>query len=452
MADKHPPKKGRPRGSGSFPWRAFFHHSITPVYVLGGGRRLRYANPAWEKLTGIALADAVGMVCSARRHSSPLSAALAPSPEAQGGRPDTARRAAPGARAGTQWWDIAFAPLAGNEGLHGIVGFITVAGESAPVAARKLPPSLAALREKHASRFSLDLFAGSAPVAERFITQLRHAAQSSAPVWLVGEPGSGKETAARVIHHAGPYRDRTFVRVDCAGLQPFLVEGLLFGHGGLLSSRHVGTLYLKGPSVLQRDLQQKLADFFAEPSNAARLISGSTGTPSDEVAAGRLVSEFHTSLSVLELRVPPLRERIEDLARFAAHFLPGARVEADALDVLRVQPWEGNLRELADVLAAAAASAGGGGAVKRDHLPRELRVRAGLEPAVAPPRALTLDPILEAVEKRLIQLALRRANNHQTEAAEILGIFRARLWRRLEALGIPVPPQPAKPRKNDEPE
>ena len=197
MADKTPPKKGRPRGSGSFPWRAFFHQSTTPVFVLGGGRRLRYANPAWEKLTGTALADALGMVCSARRHSSPLAAALAPTPEVQcrqaRHRPPCSTRA----RAGTQWWDIAFAPLAGAEGLYGIVGFITVVGESAPHAARKLPASLVALREKHGAHYSLDLFAGSSPAAERFQAQLRHAAQSSAPVWLLGEPGSGKETAAQ---------------------------------------------------------------------------------------------------------------------------------------------------------------------------------------------------------------------------------------------------------------
>jgi DNA-binding NtrC family response regulator len=349
---------------------------------------------------------------------------------------------------GTQWWDITFAPLAGGDEPHGIVGFITVVGESTPHAARKLPASLAALREKHAAHFSLDLFAGKSPASERFLGQLRHAAQSSAPVWLVGEPGSGKETAARAIHHAGPARDRAFVGVDGMGLQPFLVESLLFGHGSLLASGHVGTLYLKDPAALPRDLQQKLADLLAEGQNPPRLISGSTRSAQEAVTTGALVREFHTALSVLELRVPPLRERIDDLEKLVAHFFPGMRVEGDALDVLRVQPWGGNLRELADALAAAEASANGG-AVKRDHLPRELRVRAGLEVPAIPPRPLTLDPLLEAVEKRLIQLALHRANNHQTEAAELLGIFRARLWRRLEALCIPVPPQPPKPRKKD---
>ena len=446
MADKTPHKKGRPRGSGSFPWRAFFQQSTTPVFVLGKGRRLRFANPAWEKLTGVKLADAIGLVCSARRHSSPLAAALAPTAEAQSGRPDRSRRAAPGTRAGTQWWDISFVPLASEDGLHGIVGFIAVVGETAPHAARKLPASLAALREKQASYYSLDLFAGKSPASERFLAQLRLAAQTTAPVWLVGEPGSGKETAARAIHHAGPNRERAFVAVDSTGLQPFLVESLLFGHGGLLASGQVGTLYLKDPAVLPRDLQQRLADHFLETGNSSRLISGSMRSAADEVAAGHLVSEFHTVLSVLELRVPSLRERIDDLGKFTSLLLPGAKIETGAFDVMQVQHWPGNLRELAQALAEAAVSANGG-AIKRDHLPRELRLRAGIEmpPAICKP--LALDPLLEAVEKRLIQMALRRAHNHQTDAADQLGVFRARLWRRLEALGIPVPPQPPKPRK-----
>ena len=267
-------------------------------------------------------------------------------------------------------------------------------------------------------------------------------------MWLLGESGSGKETAARVIHHAGPNRDRTFVGVDCTGIQPFLVESVLFGHGGLLASGHIGTLYLKDPAALPRDLQQKLADCFTENQTAPRLISGSTRSAQEEAAAGKLVSEFHTALSVLELRVPPLRERLDDLAKLVARFLPGVKVDAKALDVLRVQPWAGNLRELADALAEAAKAASDG-PVKREHLPRELRVRAGIEVLAAPPKPLTLDPLLEAVEKRLIQLALHRANNHQTDAADLLGIFRARLWRRLEALGVPAPPQPPKPRKKE---
>jgi transcriptional regulator with PAS, ATPase and Fis domain len=448
MSDTPPKKRpGRPRGSGSFAWRAFFQHSATPVFVLGKGRRLRYANPAWEKLTGVKLADALGMVCSARRNSSPLAAALAPTPEAQAGKPDAARRPPPHARTGPPWWDVIFQPLAADDGVVGVVGFVRVVGEPAAGVARRIPAVVGSLREKHAGHFSFDLFAGPAPATRRFLAQLRHAATSAAPAWLVGEPGSGKETAARVLHHAGQ-RGGAFVGIDCAGLQPYLVESLLFGHGGLLAGDHVGTLYLKEPSALPRDLQQHLADHFAENKpGAPRLVCGSSRTAGAEVSAGKLVAEFHTSLSVLELTVPPLRDRLADLPRYAAGFVPGIALDPAALAVLELQPWRGNLRELADVLAGI-----GAGPLKAEQLPRELRVRAGIDPPPAAPKSLALGPILEEVERRLIRLVLRKANNHQTKAAEMLGVFRARLWARLTALGIPVPPQPPKPRKKDKAE
>jgi DNA-binding NtrC family response regulator len=214
----------------------------------------------------------------------------------------------------------------------------------------------------------------------------------------------------------------------------------------LLDSAQVGTLYLKDPAALPRDLQQRLADVFtANEPGSPRLISGSARAAAAEVATGKLVPDFHTALSVLELPVPPLRDRLADLPRLAAHLLPGVAIDATVYEVFAAQPWPENVRELSNVLHEAAK----GGAVKVEHLPHELRVRAGIAAASPRPKPLALDPILEAVEKRLIQLALRRTNNHQTDAAEMLGIFRARLWRRLEALGIPIPPQPPKPRKDE---
>jgi len=437
MSHTPPPnRKGRPSGSGSFPWRAFFQQSTTPVFVLGKGRRLRFANSAWEKLTGLKLADALGMVCSTRRHSTPLAAALAPTPEAEAGKPDRARRGAPTGRSGPPWWDVTFTPLAGADGPVGIVGFITVVAEPIPAVVRKMPPCVAALRDQHARAFTLDLFVGNSPATERFLGQLRHTADSHAPVWLVGEPGSGKETAARVIHHTGPHRDKAFFGVACSGLQPNLIESLLFGHGGLIGTGHIGTVYLKDPAALPRDTQQKLADLFGEAKpGIPRLISGSMRTAGEEVAAGKLVPDFHTELSVVELRVPPLRERLADLARLTAHLLPVVVVEPAVFAILRSQPWAGNLRELADTLASAAITAGGG-PIKNEHLPRELRVRAGIEPLPVRLKPLTLDPLLEAVERRLIALAMTRSQGNATKAAELLGVFRTRLSRRLEALGI----------------
>jgi len=263
----------------------------------------------------------------------------------------------------------------------------------------------------------------------------------------VGEPGSGKETVARVVHHASAFRDRAFVALDCVGLQPYLIESILFGHGGLGTSDRVGTIYLKEPASLPRDLQQRLADHFAEQPNT-RLICGSTRTAAEAVAAGLLVPVYQTALSAFEVRVPPLRERLDDLPRLASRILANRALDAAALPVLRAHRWPGNVRELAAVLAEALA-VGASGPILRDHLPLALRVK-GEVPRTTPAKPMNLDSILEAVEKRMIELALRKTNNHQTDAAELLGVFRARLGRRLEALGIPVPPQPPKPRKGGE--
>lgn len=447
MATSPPPSgKGRPRGSGGFAWRAFFQQSATPVFVLGRGKRLRFANTAWEKLTGVKLADALGMVCSSRQSSTLLQAALAPTPEALAGRACGARRPAPPHRNGPPWWDVTFTPLAGEDGIFGIVGFIAVVGEPVPAAAKKVPPSVTALRDEHARHFSTDLLAGESLAATRLAAQARLAGQLTAPVWIVGEAGSGKETAARVIHHASSYRDRAFVAVDCAGLQPYLVESLLFGHGGLGSSDRVGTVYLKEPAALPRDLQQRLANHFTEQSST-RIICGSVATAQAAVAAGRLVPSYQTALSAFEVRISPLRDRLDDLPRTAARIVPNRPLDAAALTVLRAHAWPGNLRELVDVLTEAAAIAPSG-PILREHLPLELRVRSEAPRTAANP--LGMDTILVEVEKRLIRLALQKANNNQTDAAELLGIYRAKLWRRLEALGIPVPPQPPKQRKKPE--
>lgn len=430
-----PPRRGRPKGAGGFTWRSFFHRSTTPVFVIGKDRRLRYANPAWERLTGATLDESLGLVCSARRHSTPLAAALAPTPEALAGRPDTARRPAPPHRTGPPWWDVSFVPLkqeTAADGLYGIVGTVRVVGEPVRAAERVIPAAVEALRATHAAHFTPDLF------APRLAAQLRLAGQTAAPVWLVGEPGAGKATAARVIHHAGAAREKAFVRVGCGELQPYLVESLFWGHGGLAGTDRVGTVYLADPAALSRDVQQQLLDLFTDDHpGTPRLVCGSTRPAAADVEAGRLLPEFHTRLSVLELTIPPLRDRAAELPRIASRLLErlGASPDLDdaALAVLAAQPWPGNVRELAGALADAAPAANG--PVKRDHLPRELRVRAGLEkPPAEPP--LTLEPALAALEEKYIRRALARARGNTTQAAALLGLSRGALLRRLEARGI----------------
>jgi DNA-binding NtrC family response regulator len=329
----------------------------------------------------------------------------------------------------------------------GIVGFVAVVDEPAQAASRKVPASVAALRTEVGKQYGHDLLAGEAFASVRFRAQVHLAAGLDAPLWIVGEPGSGKETAARIVHALSAARDRPFAAIDCAGLQPYLIESILFGRGGLAESDRVGVIYLKEPTALPRDLQQRLADYAAEHSRP-RLMCGSTRTAPEAVAAGGLVPIYLGALAAFELRTPPLRDRLDDLPRFAARIVADRPIDPEAVAILRTHAWPGNLRELAALLTAAA-EAVPTGPILRDHLPLDLRLRAEAS-RPRPARTVELDAVLEAVERRLIAMALRKANNNQTEAAAALGIYRDRLWRRLEALGIPVPPQPPRARKSSE--
>ena len=430
-----------------FPWRAMFHKASTAVFVVGPARRLRYANPAWEKLAGRPLLKVRGTKVSSRKSTGPLGQVLAPPADAWAGRSVTVRRPVPPAEAGPPWWDLTFVPLMADSKVLGVLGFVTLVGDP-PLrgTAKQTPADLGELRKQHALGFGFDTLTGPSQATERFVAQARLAAKTDAPLWLVGEPGTGKEHVARVVHHNGPNREKAFVGVDCAGVQPYLVESLLVGKGGLALSGTVGTLYLKGPAALPRDLQDRLAELFVHPRpGMARLVSGSNRVALDGVKAGTLIAPFHTALSVLELRVPSLKDRKDDLPKLIDKLLDRIatgskpKLVEDVLTVLKAYDWPGNVRELADVLDQAIRRAGDG-LIKRDHLPRGLREKflvASNPPTPAGP-VWTLDGVLEAVEKRLIELALRKAGNSQTDAAAALGIFRARLGRRIEALKISV--------------
>jgi DNA-binding NtrC family response regulator len=426
------------------------------VFVVGPTRRLRYANPAWEALTGRPLANVRGMRVSARKSAAALAQALAVPPDVWAGQVATVRRPHPDADAGPPWWDVTFVPLSGDGKPLAVLGFVAAVGaKPGRGGGYKVPAALADLRKRHAAHFSFDLLAGRSSASERLAAQARLAAATDVPVWVVGEPGAGKETFARVVHHNGAGRERAFVGLDCGGVQPYLVEAVLFGRAGLAGTPHAGTLFLKEPAALPRDLQDRIARSVTPLSPAGpRLVCSSPRPALEDVSAGKLIPLFHTALSVLEVRVPPLRDRADDLARFADRLLDRLPAKAaltdDAVTVLRAYDWPGNLRELAGVLTEAARQAGAA-AIGKDHLPRFVREAhlIAANPVPKPGKPWALDAVLEAVEKRLIEEALRQSGNSQTAAADRLGVFRSRLGRRMEALGIAPPPQPPKPRKSE---
>lgn len=436
-----PPAPSQP----AFSWRALFEASATAVFVVGGDRTLRYANPAWEKLTDSDLEKLRGTKFSESRESaSPLWKSLAPPPEAWVGPVARVRRPLAGSNDGPPWWDVSFIPLFGADGaVSAVIGSVTVVGDNDPTPLAFTPASVAAHRAATAARFTLETLAGPSPASARLLSQVRAAAASAAPVWIVGEPGTGKETIARVIHHAGANRERAFVGLECAGLQPYLIDGLLSGKGGLASGPHVGTLVLKNPAALPRDAQKRLLDW-ALSANGPRLICTAGEPPGAAVRGGQLVATFETECCAMEIPVPPLRDRPDDLPRLTERLLgrfdgPKPAVAEDVFPVLRAHHWPGNVRELTDVLASATGAAKGE-RLTADHLPRYTRKAFLIDSNPLPqPKRMDLLPTVEEFERRLILRAVTQVNGNLTKAAEALGLDRSKFYRRLKALGVVLP-------------
>jgi transcriptional regulator with PAS, ATPase and Fis domain len=447
-ADK-PPRTSRDPLAG---WAGLFQQSAEAVFLLNRQRRIRFVNKAWEQLTGQPLETVLGLFCLPRKRKGvpplqSLAQTLAPPAEVRAGRSETVRRPIPGARVGPPWWDITFFPLMGANGLLGVLGKIVRVGEGKPTASggRGFTEPLMRIRQRPIQRFTFDLLASTNPHMDRLAAQARAASETTNPVWVVGEAGSGKETLARVIHFQGKTREKIFLKIDCAGLQPFLVRSMLFGQNGLADSGKLGTLFLKEPSTLTRDVQSLLLDWYLEHESPPRFVLASNDAPETHLRSEKLLSDFWSVLSVQELRVPPLRERKADLPRLLARIgervvAPFPGVSPEAMQLFEGYDWPGNLRELHQILLEAVKNADGK-KIEPAHLPpivrERIRVAKGLPPRPnSSPPPLLLEPILKQTERKLIQLALQRARGNKTEAADILGLARTQLWRKLKDHGL----------------
>jgi DNA-binding NtrC family response regulator len=325
---------------------------------------------------------------------------------------------------------------------------------------QQLEAENAVLRQQISAKFGLENAVAESPGMKEVADMVRQVAPTRASVLLLGESGTGKELMARAIHQLSPRATHPLVAVHCAALSPTLLESELFGHEkGAFTGAHEkrigrfeqaqgGTLFLDEIGEIDATVQVKLLRFLGERtfervgSNKTltadvRLIAATNKNLQDEVKTGRFRDDLYFRLRVVEITLPPLRQRAEDLPLLAKTFLREFASEnnkkvndftSDALEALMNYAWPGNVRELRTAVEHAVVFSRGDRISLRD-LPAVLR--AGL-PAPASARGSTQPDLTVAeAEKQLIVRALKEGGGNRTLAAGKLGMSRRTLHRKL---------------------
>jgi transcriptional regulator with PAS, ATPase and Fis domain len=441
-----------------------------PLFWLDPELKVAWVNRAWEELTGVPAASVVGLTSQAHAPTqagdpSEIAASFHPPPESLAGRPAGGPTLIIRADGERLWRRVEFWPFRDDRGgLIGLLGVVRTEEDPPSVPdseAGRLHAELLVVRRRLQERFGLDSLIGTGPVHRRLLEQVRLAAGSAVPVLIVGEPGTGKRQVARTIHQHGPDRHRPFMAFDCEALPAEILERELFGAGdpdapepvarrARLSLGDGSTLLIDEVSSLPRDLQLRLIEAL---DARVRLMATTAREPEAAVREENLRPELYYALTSLVLRLPPLRERRNELPALAQHFLERANQRGgpqrggfspSALEALTSYDWPGNLPELARVVEHAQARSAGH-LVAVEDLPATIRgnLGAAYAPPMLPPSIKPLDELLTEVERRLIETALRQARSNKSRAAEILGISRPRLYRRIKELNLPDEDEPA---------
>ena len=322
---------------------------------------------------------------------------------------------------------------------------------------RHLKEEVYRLRSAVGEAFVIERIVGRSAPIKALANEIRQIAATDSPVLVLGESGVGKELVARSIHALSPRSGGPFVAVNCGALPEAIQETELFGcrkgaftgatsdRKGLAEAADRGILFLDEVCETSLALQVKLLRFLQDgevrrvgDSRAtrvrARVISATNSNIEDAVRAGKLRSDLYYRLNVVSLCVPPLRERGDDIALLAVHFLeqyarkygkPIRGISEEAIAMLQSYPWPGNVRELQNVIDRAVTFATNGLITKVD-LPRGVIVNE-------PPGA---NGSLAERERIQVLDAMQKHRWNRRHAAEALGISRTTLWRKLKDYGI----------------
>ncbi|MFT4114537.1 sigma-54-dependent transcriptional regulator [Silvibacterium sp.] len=339
---------------------------------------------------------------------------------------------------------------------------------------RRVDAASRVLRERLRQQAGLSMIVGGSPEMEKLYRILSKVAQTSHPVLILGESGTGKELVARAIHTHGPNASKPFLPVDCGSLVPTLIESELFGYAkgafngaakskdGLLAMAQGGTVFLDEVGELPLDLQVKLLRALQEKEIRqiggtqpvpfqARILAATNRDLATMVEQGRFRRDLYYRLNVVSLRIPPLRERREDISLLAAHFLERLSrqrkqhyvLSDDALRIMNDYAWPGNVRELENSIERACALSTGP-VLHIGDLPTQLqdfrlhsyRAETATTKASEPQRNEQSVMPLAELERQAILRTLRDLKGDKLRAARLLGIGKTTLYRKLKEYGV----------------
>jgi len=308
------------------------------------------------------------------------------------------------------------------------------------------------------------LIGNSAPM-QSLKQMIQQVAPERATAFIVGETGTGKELVAKALHDASPRKSQLFVAVNCAAIPVDILESELFGHEkgaftgavkervGKFELANGGTLFLDEITEMPIQLQSKLLRVLQENvveklggnrqiALDVRVVAATNRDPLQAVKEGKLREDVYYRLNVIQLQVPPLRERGEDVGLLADYFLHKrqGKLSESARACLQQYRWPGNVRELENILERAAILAGGQ-TIQPQHLPAD--IAQSLAPASSEPSQtnnagndLSIPRATETIERRLILQALDACQGNKTKAAKLLEISERSLWNKLNQYGL----------------
>uniref|UniRef100_C6E6B1 Two component, sigma54 specific, transcriptional regulator, Fis family n=1 Tax=Geobacter sp. (strain M21) TaxID=443144 RepID=C6E6B1_GEOSM len=326
------------------------------------------------------------------------------------------------------------------------------------------------LKKQLREKYEFANIIGNSQAMQQLFSRMKRIIKTDSTVLILGESGTGKELVAKAIHFNGNRKDKPFIAVNCSAIPENLLESELFGHVkgaftgavkekvGKFEAANYGTIFLDEIGTLPMHLQTKLLRVLQEQelervgSNKqikldVRVVSATNVNLEEEVARGNFREDLFYRLNVIPILIPPLRERIEDILPLTKHFLEKncrsmqrtiMHIDKEALEALEAYPWNGNVRELENIIERIVALTEGDLITLRD-LPANI-VKSYVEgtPTSVTPAGIDMVAAINEIEKRMIGEALQLAGGVKARAAVMLNINRTTLVEKMRRLGLPL--------------